>query len=91
VCKSRRGIMENLLESAAKRFGVPPHVLDLIGRDFITEVIDEFPSLLLPPIMSTLKQEYLKNGLEWTKQNILSLREQFLLLKRLYGPTWILA
>jgi hypothetical protein len=83
--------MENLLESAAKKFGVPPHVLDLIGRDFITEVIDEFPSLLLPPIMSTLKQEYLKNGLEWTKQNILSLREQFLLLKRLYGPTWILA
>jgi hypothetical protein len=83
--------MENLLESAAKRFGVPPHVLDLIGRDFIAEVIDEFPSLLLPPIMSTLKQEYLKNGLEWTKQTILSLREQFLLLKRLYGPTWILA
>jgi hypothetical protein len=91
VCKSRRGIMENLLESVAKRFGVPAVVLDLIGRDFITEVIDEFPSLLLPPIMSTLKQEYLKNGLEWTKQNILSLREQFLLLKRLYGPTWILA
>jgi hypothetical protein len=83
--------MENLLGSAAKRFGVPDAVLDLIGRDFITEVIDEFPSLLLPPIMSTLKQEYLKNGLEWTKQNILSLREQFLLLKRLYGPNWILA
>ena len=83
--------MENLLESAAKRFGVPPQVLDLIGRDFIADVIDEFPSLLLPPIMSTLKQEYLKNGLEWTKQNILSLREQFLLLKRLYGPNWILA
>lgn len=83
--------MENLLESAAKRFGVPTHVLDLIGRDFITEVIDEFPSLLLPPIMSTLKQEYLKNGLEWTKQSILSLREQFLLMKRLYGPNWILA
>jgi hypothetical protein len=83
--------MENLLESVAKRFGVPAVVLDLIGRDFITEVIDEFPSLLLPPIMSTLKQEYLKNGLEWTKQNILSLREQFLLMKRLYGPNWILA
>ena len=83
--------MENLLESAAKNFGVPPHVLDLIGRDFIAEVIDEFPSLLRPPIMSTLKQEYLKNGLEWTKQTILSLREQFLLMKRLYGPNWILA
>jgi hypothetical protein len=83
--------MENLLESAAKRFGVPDDVLDLIGRDFITEVIDEFPSLMLPPIMSILKREYLKNGLEWTKQSILSLREQFLLMKRLYGPTWILA
>jgi hypothetical protein len=83
--------MKNLIESAARKFGVPTEVLDLIGRDFITEVIDEFPSLLLPPIMSTLKQEYLKNGLEWTKQSILSLREQFLLLKRLYGPTWILA
>jgi hypothetical protein len=83
--------MENLLESAAKRFGVPPDILDLIGRDFITSVIDEFPSLMLPPIMSTLKQEYLKNGLEWTKQSIVYLREQFLLMKRLYGPNWILA
>ena len=83
--------MESLIESTARKFGVPTEVLDLIGRDFITSVIDEFPSLMLPPIMSTLKQEYLKNGLEWTKQNILSLREQFLLLKRLYGPTWILA
>jgi hypothetical protein len=83
--------MENTLESVAKRFGVPDSVLDLIGRDFIIEVIDEFPSLMLPPIMSTLKQEYLKHGLEWTKQGIQSLREQFLLMKRLYGPNWILA
>jgi hypothetical protein len=83
--------MENSLESAAKKFGVPADVLDLIGRDFITEVIDEFPSLMLPPIMRVLKQEYLKNGLEWTKQSIQSLREQFLLMKRLYGPNWILA
>jgi hypothetical protein len=83
--------MESLIESTARKFGVPTGVLDLIGRDFITEVIDEFPSLMLPPIMSTLKQEYLKNGLEWTKQSILSLREQFLLMKRLYGPNWILA
>ena len=83
--------MENLLASAAKRFGVPDAVLDLIGRDFIIEVIDEFPSLMLPPIMRILKQEYLKNGLEWTKQSIVSLREQFLLMKRLYGPNWILA
>jgi hypothetical protein len=83
--------MKSLIESAARKAGVPSEILDLIGRDFITEVIDEFPGLLLPPIMSTLKQEYLKNGLEWTKQTILSLREQFLQMKRLYGPNWILA
>jgi hypothetical protein len=83
--------MQNLLESAAKKFGVPSEVLDLIGRQFISQIIDEFPSLLLPPIMNTLKQEYVKNGLEWIKQNVLSLQEQFLLLKKLYGPTWILA
>jgi hypothetical protein len=83
--------MQNLLESAAKKFGVPSEVLDLIGRQFISQIIDEFPSLLLPPIMNTLKQEYVKNGLDWIKQNVLSLQEQFLLLKKLYGPTWILA
>jgi hypothetical protein len=70
---------------------VPSEVLDLIGRQFISQIIDEFPSLLLPPIMNTLKQEYVKNGLDWIKQNVLSLQEQFLLLKKLYGPTWILA
>jgi len=69
--------MQNLLESAAKKFGVPSEVLDLIGRQFISQIIDEFPSLLLPPIMNTLKQEYVKNGLEWIKQNVLSLQEQF--------------
>jgi hypothetical protein len=83
--------MQNLLESAAKKFGVPSEVLDLIGRQFISQIIDEFPCLLLPPIMNTLKQEYVKNGLDWIKQNVLSLQEQFLLLKKLYGPTWILA
>lgn len=83
--------MESLIESAARKFGVPTEVLDLIDRQFISKVIDEFPDLLLPPIMNTLKQEYLKNGLEWIKQNVMSLREQFLLMKRLYGSTWILA
>jgi hypothetical protein len=83
--------MQQLLESAAKKFGVPSEVLDLIGRQFIFQIIDEFPSLLLPPIMNTLKQEYVKNGLEWIKQNVRTLQEQFLLLKKLYGPTWILA
>jgi hypothetical protein len=83
--------MQNLLESAAKKFGVPSEVLDLIGRQFISQIIDEFPTLLLPPIMNTLKQEYVKHGVEWIKQNAMSLREEFLLLKKLYGPAWILA
>lgn len=83
--------MQNLLESAAEKFGVPLAVLDLIGRNFLSQVIDEFPDLLLPPIMSTLKQEYAKNGLEWINQNAMTLQKQFLVLKQMYGPTWILA
>ena len=83
--------MQSLLESAAKKFGVPAGVLDVIGRNFLSQVIDEFPDLLLPPIMSTLKQEYSKNGPEWIRQNAMSLQKQFLALKQLYGPTWILA
>jgi len=83
--------MQNLLDSAAKKFGVPVVVLELIGRNFLSQVIEEFPDLLLPPIMSTLKQEYVNNGLEWIKQNASSLQKQFLSLKQLYGPTWILA
>lgn len=83
--------MQSLLESAARKFGVPSAVLDLIGRNFLSQVIDEFPDLLLPPIMSTLKQEYGKNGLEWIKQNAMTLQKQFLALKQMYGPTWILA
>ena len=55
--------MESLIESAARKFGVPPEVLDLIGRDFITEVIDEFPSLHASP-----DHENLEAGIseEWT-------------------------
>jgi hypothetical protein len=83
--------VKNLIEDAAKRFGVPSEVLDLIDMQFISQVIEEFPSLLLPPIMGTLKQEYVVNGLDWMKKNVASLREEFLFLKRLYGPTWILA
>jgi hypothetical protein len=83
--------MECSLESAAKKFGVPPEVLDLIDRHFINKVIEEYPCLLLPPIMGTLKHGYVKNGLGWVKENVSSLQEQFLVLKRLYGPTWILA
>jgi hypothetical protein len=83
--------MECSLESAAKKFGVPPEVLDLIGRQFISKIIEDFPCLLLPPIMDTLKHGYVRNGLEWVKENVASLQREFLEMKRLYGPTWILA
>jgi hypothetical protein len=83
--------MKARLEAAARQFGVPSDVLDLIDRNWICQVIDEFPSLLLPPIMQTLRREYVKNGLEWVRQNVTSLRNQLLLLQKLYGPTWILA
>lgn len=83
--------MECSMESAAHKFGVPLEVLDLVNRQFISQVIEDFPCLLLPPIMETLKREYVKNGLEWVKQNVASLQRQFLLMKHLYGPTWILA
>jgi hypothetical protein len=83
--------MKNLIEAAAEKFGVPSEVLDLLGRNWISEVIEEFPSLLLPPIMQTLHQEYVKNGMEWVSQNITELRNRIQLLQKLYGPTWILA
>lgn len=83
--------MKTMLEDAAKRFGVPSEVLDLIGRNFICQVIEDFPGLLLPPIMETLKKEYVKNGLDWVKENVKSLQDQFLLLKKYYGPHWLLA
>jgi len=83
--------MESLIDVAAKKAGIPSEVLDLIDRTFLSEVIDDFPDLLLPPIMSTLKQDYVNKGLEWIKQNVMPLKEEFLLLQRLYGPHWILA
>jgi hypothetical protein len=83
--------MKNLIEAAAEKFGVPSEVLDLLDRNWISEVIEEFPSLLLPPIMQTLHQEYVKNGMDWVSQNITELRNRIELLQKLYGPTWILA
>jgi hypothetical protein len=83
--------MQKKIEAAAKKFGIPSEVLDLIDRNWISQVIDEFPDLLLPPIMETLHREYLNHGLESIKQNVKPLQEQFLLLKRLYGPKWLLA
>ena len=83
--------MKNLIEAAAEKFGVPSEVLDLLDRNWISEVIEEFPSLLLPPIMQTLHQEYVKNGMEWVSQHITEIRNRIQLLQKLYGPTWILA
>ena len=83
--------MKDLIESAAKRFGVPPEVLDLLDRTWIAQVIEEFPSLMLPPIMQTLREQYVKNGMEWVSQHVTELRNQFQLLQKLYGPTWVLA
>ena len=79
--------MKSLIESAATKAGVPLDVLDLIGRDFISQTIEELPSLLLPPIMRTLKEHYVKKGLEWIEQNASSLQSHFTLLKQMYGPT----
>lgn len=79
--------MKSLIESAAIKAGVPLVVLDLIGRDFISQIIEELPNLLLPPIMGTLKEHYVKRGLEWIEQNISSLQNHFTILKQLYGPT----
>ena len=62
--------MKAMLEAAAKKFGVPAEVLDLIGRNWITQVIEEFPGLLLPPIMQTLHREYLNHGIDWIRQNV---------------------
>jgi hypothetical protein len=83
--------MKNLIEAAAEKFGVPSEVLDLLDRNWISEVIEEFPSLLLPPIMQTLHQEYVKNGMEWVSQHITEIRNRIQLLQKLYGATWILA
>jgi hypothetical protein len=55
------------------------------------QVIDEFPSLLLPAVMQTLHREYMKNGMEWLRQNVVSLRSQLMHLQKLYGSIWILA
>jgi hypothetical protein len=79
--------MKSLIESAAAKAGVPFDVLDLIGRDFITQIIEELPNLLLPPIMGTLREHYVKRGLEWIAQNVSSLQSHFTVLKQMYGPT----
>jgi hypothetical protein len=78
--------MKSLIASSAAKAGVPPEVLDLIGRDFISRVIEDLPSLLLPPIMETLKAQYVQKGLGWMEQNLAYLRNHFTVLKQMYGP-----
>ena len=75
--------MKILIEAAAKQFGVPSEVLDLLDRNWIAQVIEEFPSLMLPPIMQTLHQEYVKNGMEWVSQNITEIRNRIQFLQKL--------
>jgi len=78
--------MRSLIESAAAKAGVPLSVVDLIGRDFIFQIIEELPNLLLPPIMGTLRDHYLKRGAAWIEQNVSALQSHFTILKQLYGP-----
>jgi hypothetical protein len=71
--------------SAAAKAGVPLFILDLIGRDFISQIIDELPSLLLPPVMATLRDRYMKEGAVWIEHNVLALQSYFTILKQMYG------
>jgi hypothetical protein len=77
--------MKNLIESAAAKAGVPLFVLDLIGRDFIAQIIEELPNLLLPPIMATLRDRYVKGGVVWIEHNVSALQSYFTILKQMYG------
>jgi hypothetical protein len=78
--------MQSLIESAAKKAGVPTEVLDLMGRDYITQLIMDLPSLLLPPVMADLKKVYQKRGLDWIRDNVSYLQKHFGVLKQMYGP-----
>jgi hypothetical protein len=59
--------------------------LDLIGRDFISQIIEELPNLLLPPVMATLRDRYLKEGVVWIEHNVSALQCHFTILKQMYG------
>jgi hypothetical protein len=78
--------MQRLIESAPAKAGVPLSVLDLIGRDFIFQIIEDLPNLLIPPIMGTLRDHYLKRGVAGIEQNEPALQSYFTLLRQMYGP-----
>ena len=40
--------MQNLIESAANKAGVPSEVLDLLGRDYIIQLVKDLPALCCP-------------------------------------------
>ena len=77
--------MKNRIELAAKKAGVPYELVDLIGRDFIAQISEDLPNLMLPPIMSTIRREFLRSGLNWVKDNLLELQHHFLNLREMYG------
>jgi hypothetical protein len=77
--------MKSLIASAADRTGVPPSVVDLVGWDFISQIIEDLPNLLLPPIMSTLRDYYQNRGVVWIGQNVSALQGYFAILKQMYG------
>jgi hypothetical protein len=78
--------MENLVESAASKAGIPSEVLDLIGRDYISQMVKDLPGLLLPPLMADLKKVFEKKGVDWIRDNVSYLQKHFQLLKQMYGP-----
>ena len=78
--------MENLIESAATKAGVPADVLDLIGRDYISQMVKDLPGLLLPPLMADLKKVFEKKGIDWIRDNVNYLQKHFSMLRQMYGP-----
>jgi len=70
---------------AAIKAGVPQETLNLIGRDFIAQISEDFPNLMLPPIMSTIRRGLSQNGNNWVTDNLLELKHHFFSLREMYG------
>ena len=77
--------MQSLVESAANRFSIPLHVVDILGRDYVSRLVEDLPDLL-PPFMHDLKQVLECKGVVWMKANVDYLRRNLLLLRQMYGP-----
>jgi hypothetical protein len=61
--------------------------LDLIGRDFASQLIEELPDLLLHPIKAALKERDIMRELKQIEQNVSPPQNHFTILKQIYGPT----